>query len=98
MTSRAPISRSQLTLRVDPVAITWAPKKLANCTAKCPTPPAPAWMSIRWPSCAFATSTTAPHAVIAAHGTPAASTWLSARGFFARLSADTATYSAYAPS
>ena len=94
MTSAAPSSRNQLELRVEPVVITRAPKNVANWMAKWPTPPDPAWMSMTWPSCALATSTTAPHAVSAASGTPAASTCASERGLRAMQVAGTVMYSA----
>ncbi len=97
MTSLAPSSRSQPRLRVEPVAITCAPKNAANCTAKWPTPPEPACTSIRCPSCAFAVSTTMPHAVSAASGTAAASTCDSLAGLRMTLSSVTVRYSAYAP-
>ncbi len=32
------------------VAMTWALRCLAICTARCPTPPAPAWISTRCPA------------------------------------------------
>ena len=81
-------------MRVDPVAVTWAPKALANCTAKWPTPPLPAWMSIRCPGAAAARSTTMPHAVSAATGTAAASTWLSRTGLRVTFRLETVTSSA----
>ena len=49
---------------------------------------------MRCPSCAFAVSTTMPHAVSAASGTAAASTCESAAGLRMTLSEVTDTYSA----
>ena len=54
-------------------------------------------MRIRCPSCAWAVSTTRPHAVSAASGTPAASTWESALGLRATESVGTTAYCAYVP-
>ena len=95
MTTAAPSSRSQGAFDPDAVAVTCAPKYAANCTAKWPTPPLPAWIRMRWPSWARAVSTTMPHAVSAASGTPAASTWESEVGLRATDSEGTTTYSAY---
>lgn len=36
-------------LRVEQVVVTCSPRALASCTARWPTPPAPAWMSTRCP-------------------------------------------------
>ena len=52
---------------------------------------------MRWPSCACAVSTTNPHAVSAASGTPAASTCESDGGLRATESVGATTYSAYVP-
>ena len=97
MTTAAPSSRSHGAFEPDAVAVTCAPKYAANCTAKWPTPPLPAWIRMRWPSCARAVSTTMPHAVSAASGTPAASTCESEAGLRATESEGTTTYSAYVP-
>ena len=43
-------------LRGPAVVMTWAPLALASCTPKEPTPPAPAWISTRWPVCTPAAS------------------------------------------
>ena len=80
--------------RSEHVAVTSAPKYAASCTAKCPTPPAAAWMSMRWPSCARAVSITAPHAVSEARGTPAASANPSEAGIGATLIDETVMNSA----
>ena len=66
---------------VEAVAMTRAPRALAICTAKLPTPPEPPWMRIVCPGCNFATSTNACHAVNAPIGTAAASTKLRDLGF-----------------
>ena len=77
--------------------ITWAPRALAICTATCPTPPAAAWISTRWPAWIRAFSTSACHAVSETSGSAAAWTWSSEAGLGANQAAGAATYSAWAP-
>ncbi len=49
MSSSAPVLRSHWRELAVPMAV--APRYLASCTAKCPTPPAAAWIRTRWPVC-----------------------------------------------
>jgi hypothetical protein len=80
-------------LRVLAVAMTCAPSRRANWTAKWPTPPAAAVISTRWPVVTFAVSTSACQAVSAASGTAAASSHVTDTGLRANCRAGAVTYS-----
>ncbi len=79
------------------VPITYAPRALAICTPKWPTPPAAAWISTRCPSATCAVSTSICQAVSPASGIPAASGWPIPAGLRAKCREGAVTYSAKPP-
>src|SRR5215469_14359649 len=97
MSSSAPRPRTRWWLRALAVPITYAPRALAICTARWPTPPAAAWISTRCPADSRAVSASACHAVSAASGSAAACTWSTLPGFGANARAGAVTYSACEP-
>src|SRR5256885_11942303 len=63
MTSSAPRERTKSAFAADASAMTYAPRALATCTARCPTPSAAPSISTRLPSPMPAVSTNACQAV-----------------------------------
>src|SRR3569833_3491793 len=77
--------------------MTYAPRALAICTARRPTPPPAACTRTRWPDPSPAVSTSPCQAVSAARGMAAACTWSIEAGLRTKCRGGAVTYSAYAP-
>ena len=94
LSALAPNLTATSRLSSETVANTFAPIAFAICTARCPTPPAPAWIRTVCPSCTLARSMRPSHAVIAARGSAADSRGERHFGRIARRSSFTEMYSA----
>jgi SAM-dependent methyltransferase len=96
MTCSAPRRRTKSACGVLQTPVTWAPRYVAICTAKVPTPPEAPMIRTCWPG--WIPPARRPcSAVTAASGTAAACSKVRFPGLGARLSWSTAMYSAKAP-